>query len=66
MTDEVAKEYGEGARITEYVSTGPKSYAYAVTTADGEKRGDVKSKGTVHKLCHKCVTQLWDAIAQVL
>ena len=45
MTDEVEKDYGVGARITEYVSTGPKSYAYSVEKSDGEIACSVKSKG---------------------
>ena len=45
MTDEVSKDYGGGARITEYVSTGPKSYAYKVQKADGGVACTTKSKG---------------------
>ena len=35
-TDEIEKDYGEGAKITEFVSTGAKSYAYTVTLPNGE------------------------------
>ena len=34
--DTVAKNYGEGATITEYVSTAPGTYAYKVLKANGE------------------------------
>ena len=44
MTNELA-DYGEGAGISEYISTGPKSYAYAVKKSDGSTACAVKSKG---------------------
>ena len=44
MTSELA-EYGEGAYIEEFVSGGPKHYAYRVRTADGEKVEKIKIRG---------------------
>ena len=37
MTDEVREEYGMSARMTEFHSTGPKSYAYKIETPNGPK-----------------------------
>ncbi len=41
MTNEL-DEYGQGSFIEEFVSTGPKVYAYAVRTGDGKRRETVK------------------------
>ncbi len=41
LTDELI-EYGVGSFIEEFVSTGPKVYAYAVRTPDGKCRETVK------------------------
>ena len=45
MTDEVTKNYGEKARIVEFVSTGAKAYAYKVDMGDGTFQYDCKVKG---------------------
>ena len=44
MTDEVKEEYGMSAKMTEFHSTGPKSYAYKIETPNGEKYS-LKAKG---------------------
>ena len=44
MTDEVKEEYGMSARMTEFYSTGPKSYAYKIETPNGPKF-TIKAKG---------------------
>ena len=36
LTDEITKDYGDGAEITEFVCTAPKSYAMKVRLANGE------------------------------
>ena len=35
-TDEIEKDYGEGAEIIEFVSTGAKSYGFSVRKSNGE------------------------------
>jgi hypothetical protein len=45
MTDEISKEYGVGSQLTEFVSTGAKSYAYSVQKPNGDVACSVKSKG---------------------
>ena len=44
LTDEIA-DYGEGAYIREFVSGGPKNYAYEVVKADGSTSIVTKTKG---------------------
>jgi len=44
MQDEL-REYGEGSYISEFVSTGPKSYAYKICCGNGKEVEVVKSKG---------------------
>ena len=44
LTDELAG-YGEGAYISEFVSGGPKNYAYKVQCPDGKVEEVVKAKG---------------------
>ena len=39
------KEHGVGAKLIDYVSTGPKSYGLKVRRANGEIHTTVKSKG---------------------
>jgi hypothetical protein len=46
MTDEIAKDYGAGALMTEYVSVGAKSYAYTVKKSDGTEKNTLKLKGS--------------------
>jgi len=46
MTDELEKDYGPGSFITEFVSGGPKNYAYRVhSTRDGRDHINIKVKG---------------------
>ena len=45
MTDEIAKDFGEKARIVEFVSTGAKCYGLKIDIGDGTIRYIVKSKG---------------------
>ena len=45
MTDEIAKDYGPGAILTEVVSTGSKSYGYRGVNEDGTEFCTIKSKG---------------------
>ena len=44
MTDEL-KDYGEKARILEFVSTGAKSYSYVIDKGDGTLHSVTKVKG---------------------
>ncbi len=41
LTDELL-DHGAGSYIEEFVSMGPKAYAYAVRTPDGKRRETVK------------------------
>ena len=45
LTDEVEKDYGKDARITEVICAASKSYGYQVETADGDLKTTLKSKG---------------------
>lgn len=45
MTDEIAKDYGDGAYISEFASGGPKNYAYKVLKQDGTESTAIKAKG---------------------
>ena len=45
LSDEIVGEYGLGATITEFYTTGPKSYCYRVKRADGSFDTKIKSKG---------------------
>ena len=44
-SDEIVGEYGLGATITEFYTTGPKSYCYRVRRADGSLDTKIKRKG---------------------
>ena len=44
-TDEITKDYGPGALMIDFVSTGSKSYSYQVKKANGEICTVLKSKG---------------------
>ena len=44
MTNELA-DYGEGAYIEEFVSGGPKNYAYRVKKPDGTRESKIKIRG---------------------
>ena len=44
MTDEIADEYGTDARLTEFHSIGPKTYAFKIETSSGPKYS-LKAKG---------------------
>ena len=45
LSDEVEGEYGFGAKIIEFYTTGPKSYCYKVLKSDGSIVPKIKSKG---------------------
>ncbi|RWR99750.1 uncharacterized protein B4U79_16978 [Dinothrombium tinctorium] len=45
MTDEIAGEYGSGAKITRFITGGPKNYGYTVRTQDGKIKTIMKIKG---------------------
>ena len=45
LSDEIEGEYGIGAKITEFYTTGPKSYTYRVKLPDGNFKTKIKSKG---------------------
>ena len=45
LSDEIIGEYGLGSTITEFYTTGPKSYCYRVRRNDGSFETKIKSKG---------------------
>ncbi|RWR98783.1 uncharacterized protein B4U79_01445, partial [Dinothrombium tinctorium] len=45
MTDEIAGEYGSGAKITRFITGGPKNYGYTVRTQEGKIKTIMKIKG---------------------
>lgn len=45
LTDEITDDYGAGAFISEFVTGGPKNYAYLVKKPDGEEKTVCKVKG---------------------
>ena len=45
LSDEIEGEFGLGATITEFYTTGPKSYCYRVRLPDGSDKTKIKSKG---------------------
>ncbi|MCP4458736.1 MAG: hypothetical protein GY816_12045 [Cytophagales bacterium] len=45
LTDEIQKDYGSGAYISEFVSGGPKNYGYRVSLPSGEEKECIKIKG---------------------
>jgi len=58
MQDEL-REYGEGSYIREFVSTGPKSYAYTIwSSSSGKEVEVVKSKGIPLKGAAESLIQL--------
>ena len=66
-TDEILKDHGVGATISEYVATAPKSYAYKVQKPDGTESTHVKSKGftldcaTSKVITFDCMKELVDS-----
>ena len=49
MTDEIIEEYGVGSHISEFYTTGPKTYAYKVSTPSGDKF-KFKAKGITQNI----------------
>ena len=45
LTDEIEKNYGKDARCVEFVSLGPKNYAYIVDLGNGQFVTEIKCKG---------------------
>jgi len=45
LTDEISKDYGEGARCVKFASLGPKNYGYEVLKPNGETTATLKVKG---------------------
>jgi len=45
LTDEISKDYGEGARCVKFASLGPKNYGYEVIKPKGDTTTTLKVKG---------------------
>ncbi|XP_074596429.1 uncharacterized protein LOC141857628 [Brevipalpus obovatus] len=45
LKDEILSDYGSGASIQEFVTCGPKNYAFNVRLADGTIKSKIKTKG---------------------
>ena len=45
LTDEIVKDYGEGARCVKFCALGPKNYGYEVLKPNGELSSTCKVKG---------------------
>ena len=50
LTDEIEKNYGKDAKCTQFVSLGPKNYAYIVDVGNGNFKAEIKCKGI--SLCY--------------
>lgn len=58
MIDEIKTEYGEGAKMINFVAAGPKSYGNMVKTPSGEFKTVMKIKGiTLHHSAMSRFTQ---------
>ena len=53
FTDEIATQYGVGARMTEFFACGAKNYGYKVQLADGTIKHELKVRGIslTHENC---------------